>query len=275
MRLSFRRYILEAAKGRTRFNAGCPLCAKRRHRADTKHALWVDLEKNWYRCYRCDAAGHVHPPGKPDWAPVEQHEIVAATVPFPSEYQDLKVATGRLSPYQHYARKRHIPENLWDQLHVGFCDTGKYSGRLILPIINNSKLEGWVARSIMQSSRPYLYPPGMSRGSTLFNLDRVGQKQNTPLLVVEGWLDAVFLWPHAVAVLGMPSTWQLEQLTKAIDPVVFVLDGDAWRTGETLSWRLQLEGKVAGYVKLPPTLDPDDLAPQDIVSQAIQSVHRR
>jgi DNA primase len=112
----------------------------------------------------------------------------------------------------------------------------------------------------------------MSRGNTMFNLGRLQQKQNLPILVVEGWLDAVFLWPHAVAVLGMPSTWQMEQLARAPDPVVFVLDGDAWRTGEALSWRLKLDGRVSGFVKLPPTLDPDDLEPQVIFQQAAQAV---
>lgn len=254
-----RRRVRIVSAGRTRFNTSCPVCEHRFHKKDKKHALWVDLDKNYCVCFRCNTRGQVYPDDKRDWSPQPANEICAATVPFPQHYQPLTSARRNQEAYTLYAETRHIPRELWDELHVGFCDAGPYRGRLILPIVNNNRLEGWVARSVLPRDRAYLYPKGMTRGSTMFNLSRIADPSPHPLLVVEGWLDAIYLWPHAVAVLGTPSKNHMEMLLSAKSDVVFVLDGDAWRQADALAMSLRLQGKRSGFVRLPPTLDPDEI----------------
>jgi DNA primase len=106
----------------------------------------------------------------------------------------------------------------------------------------------------------------------LFNADRLQKCEHSPILVVEGWLDAIYLWPHAVAVLGSPSHKHLELLAQAKDDVVFVLDGDAWVKGQASAMTLRLNGKKAASVRLPPTLDPDDLPAQVVYDLALKSL---
>jgi hypothetical protein len=40
---------------------------------------------------------------------------------------------------------------------------------------------------------------------------------------------------------------------------VVTLDGDAWEIGRALAMRLQLKGKQANFIRLPPKKDPNDL----------------
>lgn len=267
-----RQHILQHAAGRTKFNTRCPRCELRNHRKDKKLALWVDLDKNLYKCFRCDSYGQVYPNNKRDWSPQDAPDSFVTEIPLPAEYQPLHGVSKRFRAYTNYAHKRQIPEDLWAPLFVGFCDTGPYRGRLILPVINSGRLEGWVARSVLPSDRSYLYPPGMRRGQVLFNADRLQKCAHSPILVVEGWLDAIYLWPHAVAVLGSPSHKHLELLANAKDDVVFVLDGDAWVKGLASAMMLRLHGKKAASVRLPPTLDPDDLPAQVVHDLAMKSL---
>lgn len=263
-----RQHILQHAAGRTKFNTGCPRCELRNHRKDKKLALWVDLDKNLYKCFRCNSYGQVYPDNKRDWSPQDAIDSYVAEIPLPPEYQPLHGVSKRFQAYANYALKRQIPQNLWEPLCVGFCDTGPYRGRLILPIINSKRIEGWVARSVLPCDRNYLYPKGMRRGQVMFNADRLQKCEHSPILVVEGWLDAIYLWPHAVAVLGSPSHRHLELLAEAKDDVVFVLDGDAWVKGAACAMALQLNNKKSASVRLPPTLDPDDLPAEEVFSLA-------
>ena len=64
-----------------------------------------------------------------------------------------------------------------------------------------------------------------------------------------------------VACLGKPNEAHLALLQEARRPVVVVLDGDAWEEGEALSLRLRFEGLRAGFVRLPPKTDPDEVSP--------------
>jgi hypothetical protein len=61
-------------------------------------------------------------------------------------------------------------------------------------------------------------------------------------------------------------------LAQAKDDVVFVLDGDAWVKGQASAMTLRLNGKKAASVRLPPTLDPDDLPAQVVHDLAMKSL---
>jgi DNA primase len=156
---------------------------------------------------------------------------------------------------------------------VGACTRGDWAGRIIVPI--TSPEGGWlwhVGRAWSPAAvRPYMYPRGARKG-LLYNASALARESDEPVLVVEGVFDALAHWPDAVAVLGKPTEEHIEALAAARRPVCVVLDGDAWREGEALAMRLQLEGQRAGHVKLGPRQDPDEVSRAEMRARARKSL---
>jgi DNA primase len=132
---------------------------------------------------------------------------------------------------------------------------------VVVPILSpDGEWLGHVGRSWQKDAElPYLYGKGLQRRETLYNAAALNVQTDKPVMVVEGVLDALALWPDAVAVLGKPSEPQIWALADAARPVAVVLDGDAWSEGEALAMTLRLEGQRAGSVRLPPKTDPDEV----------------
>jgi DNA primase len=80
--------------------------------------------------------------------------------------------------------------------------------------------------------------------------------------------DAIALWPDGVAVLGKPSPMQREAMIQARRPVVVCLDGDAWREAYALATLLRVEGQRAGFVRLGPGVDPDEVPRAELDARA-------
>lgn len=159
------------------------------------------------------------------------------------------------------------------------CLSCRFRKRVIVPIrdATDDHLIGYVGRLWKNGWLNYLYPPGMPRGQALFNHAAVHVETSTPLLVVEGVFDALPYWPHAVACLGKPTEDQIESIAQAARPVVMALDGDAWR--ESRAWAMLLARYKhphpnfrVGFVKLPPTEDPNSVDPSWLLEQAKQCV---
>lgn len=74
---------------------------------------------------------------------------------------------------------------------VRVCRTGKFSGRIVLPILKNEKLQGWTARSLKRVRLRYLtHPPGETIKTNLYNYDRA-QTNCKVLVLCEGPFDAL------------------------------------------------------------------------------------
>ncbi len=164
-----------------------------------------------------------------------------------------------LEPIREYAAKR-VPRHLWRATGVGGCAMGQYAGNIIVPITgpDGQTWVGWVGRSTGPKGR-YSYPKGMPRATAMYNVAAVYERVDRPLLIVEGAFDAIHLWPDSVAVLGKVSAEQVDILATTTRPVAVVMDGDAWAEGLSLTLLLSMRGVHAGNVRLPPTLDPDEV----------------
>lgn len=253
--------------------ANCPECLSRTGKADHKQALSINVRSGVFWCWKCKLKGRLPnaaelPPGD------DPREALPATMEPPPGFVTLASKDGReslaLEPARAYARKR-CPEELWLEVAIGACAQGPYGGRVIIPIldVDDQTWLGWVGRTWAPSDRAYTYPKGMNRGNVLYNARALVAETEAPLLVVEGVFDAIHLWPDAVAVLGKASELQMEALAATHRPVVIVLDGDAWMEGYSMATRLKFHGRQAGYVRLPPTLDPDEV-PRDWLDNAVR-----
>jgi DNA primase len=184
----------------------------------------------------------------------------------PEGFYELASAEGRgalsLAPARKYLLGRGlVDEGVWRQAKVGACVAGRYKDRIVVPVLSPDNVwQGYVTRDWTGLAvSPYLYPPRMDRANLLYNHTALNEQTERPVMVVEGVLDALALWPDAVALLGKPSEPQVLALADCPRPVAIVLDGDAWEEGDALAMRLGLEGQRAGSVRLPPKKDPDEV----------------
>lgn len=243
------------------WRANCPECLQRTGKPDVKQAMSINVRTGVFWCWKCKVKGRLdNAPETPEHAVA----VIAKEMEPPEGYVTLASEEGRLSmslePARRYLETR-VPRELWFEAGLGACITGYYAGRVIIPVFDEDDTTwvGWVGRTWYPSDRAYIYPVGMDRGSVLYNGRALREETDKPLLVVEGGFDALHLWPDSAAVLGKASEAQMEALCTTDRPVVWVLDGDAWMEGYACAARMRLAGRTAGYVRLPPTLDPDQV----------------
>jgi hypothetical protein len=196
-----------------------------------------------------------------------------------------------MAPAVVYLKKRHASEAAVSA-GAGYCYAGKYAGRVVLPVwpedVGPRGLKtlwlgtprnwaGFTARTIFPDVEPrYLYPPGMNRRATLWNMDTALQSRAAVIWLVEGVFDALALYPNAIATFGKAVTetqidWLVEEFSAVPwhTKLVVCLDGDAWEDGQVLACRLGLRGLAVDWCRLPPGTDPGVLGAA--VSKYIQT----
>lgn len=259
----------------------CPLCLTRLGKIDRRTAFSFNTHTGGFFCFRCGVRGRLRGYAS-DRVEHEQREDEPKPLRRPDGFAPLydePLASALVAePARAYLAKRVPDRERWRELQLGACLTGFYANRVVVPVLDADRSEwvGWIARS-WEPREPvrYRYPPGWSRATTIFNHAALLVETDEPALVVEGAFDAIHLWPSGVAVLGTPPTQaQIWALADARRPIVWVLDGDLWEMGMALSWRLRHEGQRAGFVRLPPTRDPDEISADWIKTEAQRALTR-
>jgi hypothetical protein len=252
-----------ASRGGKTARALCPFCVDEGYSGRYKN-LALTYQTGRWGCYRCKRWGYLK---GSEYLIQGEEEGAPTTSGPPAGWQEIgaRPTLATVSAWA-YARSRGISEDAITETRMGVAlqkpEEGEqdFRHRLVVPILGQDG-ETWlghVGRSLLKDPPlPYLYSRGLSRGKILYNAKALQENTERPLLVVEGTLDAAFLWPDAVAVLGTWSDPQVELLRATKRPIAVVLDGDAWRKGEALALILQLYGVRAGYVRLPAGKDPD------------------
>lgn len=260
----------------------CPLCIIITGKPDRRGSLELDAGRGRWKCWKCSAHGRM-PDAFGNSAAVAQGygyggdepvEEEREPVEEPSAFDPLWEGAGAdawaYRDARSYLRQRVPSEWIWREANIGACLEGKHRGRIIVPIGDPfGKWEGWVGRTWMPNSTlPYYYSKNMQRAGLLYNAAALQVETDVPCLIVEGVFDAMHVWPDAVAVLGKPDEKQLAAMIAAKRPLCVVLDGDAWEEGEALARKLTFRGARAGWIKLPPRIDPDEIEYDDLMEGA-------
>jgi DNA primase len=144
-----------------------------------------------------------------------------------------------------YLRSRGITKEQILMWKIGYCPSGKYGGRVIIPSFNiNGDPNYFIARSYVGHQRKYLNPPA-SR-DIIFNELMIDWDE--PVVLVEGAFDAIVAGTQAIPILGStlrPNSKLFQALALNDTPVYMGLDEDAEKkAGQMIRNMLQYDMEV-------------------------------
>ncbi len=229
----------------------CPKCNHH------KKKLSVNLDKNVFKCWICDYRGNniyrlVKKYGtyenKSKWRELvdgidllEFDSIIESIFPqeeleeeivvnLPEEFVSLanKNNTLQAKAAKNYLLKRGIDESDILFWKIGFCNSGEYAGRIIVPSFNeNGDCNYFIGRTYQDDWRKYMNPP-TSKSKIIFNELYIDWCED--LTLTEGVFDAIVAGKNSVPILGS-SLKEQSKLFKSIilndTPVYVALDSDA------------------------------------------------
>lgn len=131
--------------------------------------------------------------------------------------------------YVEYLKKRGIGINEIYRYKIGFCDSGKYAKRVVVPSFDqNGELNTFSARSIYDVEPKY-DAPSVDKNKLIFNELMVDWK--SPITIVEGVLDAVVGGDNCIPLCGKTLSKKsalFQKVVKGCDVVHVALDRDAF-----------------------------------------------
>lgn len=284
--------ILESFLGKTRgHNQGsgqmqfdCPACSEEQGmpEGNGKGNLEVNYNKGYFHCWACGDRNRMK--GrlpylikrygnakilndfylvKPEFK--EKNELgETLEIKLPRNFHLFAKTSPEYNMYaeaMHYLRSRGIEDDLIEEKRLGFCDSGKYKGRIIVPSYDSvGALNFFVGRAFQKWVKPKILNEEAEKSLIVFNEELVNW--DSTIYLVEGPFDHI-ITPNSIPLLGKyvsPYLFHLLQ-TKAQADVIIVLDGDAWADAKNIYRQLNvgnLRGRVR-VVQLHPDYDPSKI----------------
>lgn len=194
-----------------------------------------------------------------------RQDLDKRAIPLPEEYVPLdpnhtNIVTKRAIKHLH---SRKITDKQIVQHKFGFCMSGEYENRVIIPIYENGDLKFWVARAIssdtyMKEKSPSDNDWNISKSEVIFNIDRAARKYHSAV-ISEGIYDALSWGDIGISLLGK-SLYQ-EQLNILLDyrellteGIYIALDWDAKDNATKMAEQLSEYFKVY-MINIPEELD--------------------
>jgi DNA primase len=272
--------ILESFLGRNRghnhssgqMQFDCPACSEDEGMpdGDGKGNLEVNYNKGFFHCWRCgdtnrmkgsltvlikrygnDKILHDFYLVKPEF---KQKNDLGETedMKLPESFRLLDGCDPNYFKYNdamRYLTKRGIGSDIIKQYRIGFCNTGKYANRIIVPSYDsNNELNFFIGRAIYPKSKPKILNEEAEKSLVVFNEYHINW--DATIYLVEGPFDHL-VTPNSIPLLGKyvhPYLFHLLQ-TKAKGDIIIVLDGDAWEDTKKLYRQLNT-GNLRGRVKV-------------------------
>ena len=264
----------------------CPICSheiKGLDKGDGKGNLEINYKLGVYKCWACcdthrtygvlrffiKKYGSKEQLKKYDLLAPEKAEIYKKKynpVKLPKEFILLNSVTTGFKLTHHYKRamgylrSRNITDDMMQRHHIGFCYTGEYAGRIIIPSYDdNLDLNYFIARTYDERNKLKYKNPEAEKEAIIWNERLIDWDE--PVYLVEGPFDSIFL-PNSIPMLGKTLSEKLfTKLYEESQKIIIVLDGDAWENAKKIYSKLnggRLFGKI-WIIKLPIDKDIADL----------------
>ena len=222
----------------------CPFCHHH------KKKLQINLETQQWHCWVCDSKGRkiqtllkrLHVDSKRIKKVYEIYGddyIVSSTTTdeekvelrLPSEFKSLLKKPKGLNPLYkkvvQYAKDRGITKEDIIRYNIGFCDSGIYTNRIIIPSYDvDGRLNYFIARSVFTEERFKYKNPPISKNVTIFE-NQINW--NKPITLTEGVFDALAVKRNAIPLLGkfIPKTLMDSIYKRGVKEIKIILDKDA------------------------------------------------
>lgn len=259
----------------------CPLCG------DTRYRMYINTVSGLVYCHNCQYKGNIvrlvadveHIPvfmarqkiQSAAESPVEgslseylltkhiyatPYTITKRSVKLPEEFKLLHNSSSCVANQaKRYLYKRGITAQQIESHGMGYCTSGEYDQRVIIPIVQEDQMKFWVARRFNTTVYPKEKSPHSEfyqwkKSEVIFNLDTAVKTYNS-LVICEGIFDALSWGNIGVALLGKtlyePQLVSLLQYRDLITDGVYVcLDADA--TESTIKLATELSQYFETYV---------------------------
>lgn len=187
-----------------------------------------------------------------------------------------------------YLTKRNITAQQVDRWRLGYADSGKLAGRLVVPVWTNDAAgmhaHSYMARDYCNNGKRYLYPRGVDNPE----LDRMFGELRWPrekevVIVTEGAFNALsfercFSIPPAIAALGgrFLRDGHLERIARFKRVLVFTDNDDAGNSAAEDIARALGRHSLVTRGNLPEGVDADELPPDELLERcerALSTIH--
>ena len=261
--------ILGKSNKRARDNHAfnCPFCNHRKPKLEIN--MHTNEEgKNFWECWVCQTRGQtirsllyqLKTPKEeaqsilkylPKGAQSEYKQL--SIVELPKEYQPLYLASSEsyvANMVKNYLYERGLSSNDFIKYGIGYCTTGDYGGRVVIPSYSGSnQLNFFVARTYDGSYFKYKNPEASKDIIFFENLIN----WNAPIILCEGVFDAIAIKRNAIPILGKSISTSLYKkiITSSVRDIYIALDDDAKDRAVQIGEQFLNQGKRVFIVTLP------------------------
>jgi DNA primase len=247
----------------------CPFCHHH------KKKLQINLKTQQWHCWVCDAKGkriqrllkrlnvNTHKLKKiyeiygDDYLVYSNEtEDEKIELRLPSEFKSLlKVPDGKIiTAYKQalkYAKDRGITKEDITRYNIGYCDSGMYSNRIIIPSYDmDNRLNYFIARSVFAEEKFKYKNPPVSKNVIMFE-NQINW--NEPITLVEGVFDAIAVKRNSIPILGkfVPKKLNEAIFKNGVKSINILLDEDA--QGQALHYTMQFQNQGITTKNIKPT----------------------
>ena len=259
----------------------CPKCSHH------KNKLSINILVDKFKCWICDYAGNnifylIKKYGtlkhKNNWIDVSgsieighfnnifsEETEEKQTIKLPKEFISLANNNLTLSslPALNYLKKRSIDKKDIKRWKIGYCASGKYANRIIIPSFSLSgNVNYFIARSYNDNWKKYLNPP-ISK-DVIFNHLYIDWESD--IIIVEGIFDAIVAGPNSIPILGstLKDTSNLfKEIVNNKCKIYIALDPDAENKAMDLIYSLLEYGVEIRKVDIVPFEDVGEMSTEE------------
>ena len=246
----------------------CPFCHHH------KKKLQINLQSQKWHCWVCDSKGkriqsllkRLHVDSRKlkkifeiygdDYVVYSNNtEDEKVELRLPNEFRSLLEEPKGINPLfrkvKEYARKRNISEGDIKRYNIGYCDSGHYANRIIIPSYdNNNRLNYFIARSVFDEETFKYKNPPVSKNVIMFE-NQINWDE--PITLVEGVFDAMAVKRNAIPLLGkfVPKKLNDTIYEKEVKSINILLDEDAQQ--QALYYTVQYQNQGIDTKNIKPT----------------------
>jgi hypothetical protein len=181
-------------------------------------------------------------------------------IEIPKEYQPLHNASPTsvvANLVKRYLYERGLTDNDFIKYSIGYCTTGEYGGRVIIPSYSRSNtLNYFVARSYDGNYFKYKNPEASK--DIIFFENFINWDQ--PIILCEGVFDAIAIKRNVIPILGKSISTSLYKkiITSKVKDIYISLDTDAKNRALEIGEKFLNQGKRVFLIDLPDK-DPSEM----------------